>query len=150
MAKLTIVVGLPGSGKSYYINYRKEKYPGICVEDFMAHSIEDSINFTHSSHYQELIKSLQSGKDCIIADITFCKTIRRIDFIKTIRKDVKDVVLEWIFFENDLLQCQANILYRGRPKANEEINSAQYLSLRYIIPEATVVIPVWRPEKHTD
>lgn len=67
MPKLIVVVGLPGSGKSFYIDELQGGCQGVCADDYMANSHANSCRFTDSRHYANLICDLRNKKDCIIS-----------------------------------------------------------------------------------
>lgn len=143
MAKLIVVVGLPGSGKSHLIRQRQAECPGVCVQDFMANSHGHSHRFTDSRHYGDLVRDLRAGKDCVIADIAYCDTWSRVEVEGVIRQDVPGVTIEWQFFENDPARCEANVEWRGRSNAPEEKKKIRELARKYHIPPDASVIPVW-------
>ena len=144
MPKITIFVGLPAAGKSEAIKRLPRTTGGVYVEDFMANSIEHSERFTQSRHYVALVEALRAGHDCVIADVAYCDTWRRIEVEQVIRQDVVGIDLCWIFFENDLKQCKANIEHRNRPSWSDEIVTAEKLSARYFVPNGAVVRQVVR------
>jgi predicted kinase len=145
MAKLIVVVGLPGSGKSDYVQRLKASCPGVRAEDYMAESNDDSCRFTDSRHYRALVRALREGKDSVIAEIEYCDTWRRVEVEEVITRDAPGVTVEWHFFENNPSQCEANVDSRGRESAAEEKQKIRRLSRQYQIPPGAKVIPVWSP-----
>src|ERR1700693_3480498 len=108
MAKLIIVVGLPGSGKSAFLDPLRPSLPGLCIHDFMKDS-RGGAHFTHSQHYSALIEHLRAGRDCAIADREYCDTWTRIEIEQVVRVDIANIEIEWVFFAKDVEACQANI-----------------------------------------
>jgi len=147
MVKLTVVVGMPGSGKSHYIEKHKSHYPGTCTQDYMRNSYNNSIHFTDSQHYDKLVLNLRNGNDSIIADIEFCDTWRRVEIEEVIRRDVPGVEIEWRFFENDPAKCEANAETRARKNIDEEKKKIRELSRKYIVPPGAIVLRIWEPPK---
>jgi predicted kinase len=145
MAKLVVVVGMPGSGKSHYIRGLEPQFPGVCAHDYMANSHGDSPRFTDSRLYDDLVRALREGRDSLIADIEYCDTWRRVEVEEVIRRDVPGVEIEWRFFENDPARCEANAARRGRVGVSEERRKIRALSRKYQIPPGAIVIPVWAP-----
>lgn len=146
MAKLTIIVGLPGAGKSHRVDELRHVTSGICIPDFMKDSIEDSARFIHSQYYPQLIDDLRDGKDCVIADVAFCKTGRRAEAEQVVVHDVPGVTIEYEFFENDPAKCGINALHRNRRNVDEELQKIDDLSAEYDIPPGAKLLPVWSEE----
>jgi predicted kinase len=145
MPKLIVVIGLPGSGKSHYVHELRGSCQGVCAEDYMASSHNNSSRFTDSRHYADLIRDLRDGKDCVIADIEYCDTWRRVEVEEVVARDVPGVTIEWHCFENNPTQCNANVDSRNRKNAEEEKKKVRHLSQKYQIPFCAKVIPVWTP-----
>ncbi|MCB0337022.1 MAG: hypothetical protein KDD62_11980 [Bdellovibrionales bacterium] len=143
-SKLTIVVGLPGSGKSHYIRERSANVAGSCVEDYMAFPYDDSRHFTDSQYYSTLVSNLRGGKDCIIADIFFCDTALRNEAEQVIAKDCSSSIIEWIFFANDPKSCRENATRRNRKIVDHDLVMIDKLTRKYFIPLGSTELPVWR------
>lgn len=150
MAKLSVLVGCPGSGKSTFIEHFKEYYSGIRVQDFHSNAINHSPLFVNSRHYQSLINNLMEGKNCIIADIEYCRVARRQEVQDEIDTVIHNTEIEWIYFENDPSQCIRNVEKRNRPSKDEEIRKIRELSAQYQIPVGSKIIPVVRPAMDFD
>jgi hypothetical protein len=150
MAKLVVVVGMPGSGKSHYIKEQESHFPGVCAEDYMVNSHENSARFSDSQHYACLVCALREGKDSLIADIEYCDTWRRVEVEEVIRRDVPGVVIEWRFFENNPAMCEVNAESRARPNVAEEKRKIWDLSRKYQIPPGATTIPVWTRQPSDD
>jgi predicted kinase len=76
MAKLIIVVGLPGAGKSYYLDNHTEVRSlarDHVVHDFHSGAIGDLSAPEMSQHFQRLVLALHHGEDCAIADVALCR-----------------------------------------------------------------------------
>ena len=103
---------------------------------------QHSHRFTDSRHYPQLIRDLREGKDCLIADIAFCDTWRRIEAEQVVKCDVPSVEINWLFFENDPEKCKANARTRNRSNLKEELQNICELSKKYHIPLGVEVKPV--------
>jgi hypothetical protein len=145
MAKLIVVVGMPGSGKSNHVQELKRRCPGICAHDYMQKSHGNSPRFTDSRLYADLLGALREGKDSVIADIEFCDTLRRVEVEEIVSREVPGVEMEWHFFENDPIKCEANAGRRARKSFAEEKRKIWDLSRKYQIPPGAIIIPVWSP-----
>jgi predicted kinase len=78
MGKLIVVIGLPGSGKSHYVDrLLADGSVGWICHDFHADAYNDSKLVTDSRYLQELLEKLRTGHTCAIADIAFCDPTRR-------------------------------------------------------------------------
>jgi hypothetical protein len=64
--KLTVFVGLPGSGKSTRVNAMRSSVSGLCCEDFHANAFQDSPLVEKSRHYSALLEDIRAGRDCVI------------------------------------------------------------------------------------
>jgi hypothetical protein len=145
VATLTVVVGLPGSGKSRLLDRLRAACPGVVADDYHAAAHGGSPEVTDSRHYPALIAALRAGLDFYVADIAFTDSGRRLELDRVVRADVAGVVIEWVFFANDLGACLANVRRRGRESRAEEEEMAQWLAPRYFVPQHATVLPVWTP-----
>jgi len=160
--EVTFVIGLPGSGKSYLLEYYKS-HPFIeykIYDDWMewtldSHSVKE---FNSDIHYKELLDEISKGSDIMISCIYFCKLefLNKAEyFLKTKFPEIK---INKVYFENRPDKCEQNIKYRDKKnggywKPNEkgemwyygqiyedkplykrEIKIAQNLSKSYYIP----------------
>lgn len=93
MNKLVYLVGLPGSGKSYFANYLKEKfdykvYSSDCIrkELYGDEAIQGNPQKIFHILYQRLFKALKKDKNCIF-DATNVSQKNRINFLKELKKN---------------------------------------------------------------
>jgi hypothetical protein len=98
MCQLLIVIGLPGSGKSTYCSYFKDR---LIIDDFL-----------NTMFNGDLIKYLKEGKKIIINDPRLC--IKK-TFLRTMTQlerllDRKDICLFLMLVGID--QCRLNIMRR--------------------------------------
>ncbi len=142
---LTIIVGLPGAGKSTEVKKIRPSITGLCIEDFHADAFEDSDAVEHSRHYWALIEALLAGRDCVIADIAFCDSERRATLEDTIRERIPGVDIEWKFFDNDYEKCEKNIRFRSRQTLENDLENLKQFASKYIIPAGVQTIPIWQP-----
>lgn len=135
--ELIIVVGLPGSGKSYLIKQRfsdNNKY--IIFDDYKAGAVLDCSNFCFSRHYPELIRQMkQSEKDIVVTDIDFCDS----EFYS----NAKEILEWWIeklnlnyrirskFLKNEPEKCRKNVMKDNKRDINSRISMIDKYSLKY-------------------
>lgn len=146
MTKAIFIVGLPGSGKTYYAHQFANEIDAALFDDFKANAINDSSHFPFAETYAELINELRSGKNSIVSDIDFCKAEARSEASHCIKRLIPDVDIEWIFFENDPEKCCENIIRRAKTEGRKQsgpLNALEKYSKFYLNPEGSTVISVW-------
>jgi predicted kinase len=133
--KLTVIVGLPGSGKSTLVEEKKRFVTGLCVHDYHAAAHNDSPRVEDSRYYHGLIESLRAGHDCVIADIAFCDARRTVRLCEAFTGEVAGLRLEWIYFENAPDKCRSNIQRRARESVSSDLKALDEFAQLYRIPE---------------
>jgi|WetSurMetagenome_2_1015567.scaffolds.fasta_scaffold269440_1 hypothetical protein len=145
MAKVILIAGLPGSGKTEYGKTLEQQ--GIWfISDFNKDAINDDFRFPYSQHYGELIRRLQAGETCAIADIDFCRQEAQQEAEACIRAMVKDVEIEWRCFENDPQKCLENARRRNRPTFAAEEEKIRRYSHDYKILPHQKIFPIFDPK----
>ena len=142
-AEIILIAGLPGSGKTTYINAREQEGWSI-FDDFKANANNDSSAFRHSRNYEALVTALREGQKCLVTDIDFCKANSRPEAEAALRTQIPDLMLSWLFFENDFHACKANITRRADHRSRMICSTPQDCAL-YQTPIGGQVIPVWKP-----
>lgn len=121
---ITLLVGLPGSGKSHYIANSSTPY---------THIIDDPRSKS------ELPEKLEG--DMIIADCHLCREKTRETLNNIIAEMYPDASTHYVFFENNPKQCLKNVAYRNDGRVVEPtINN---YSRVYNIPEGSEVVAVF-------
>jgi predicted kinase len=143
--RLTVVVGLPGAGKSTLVNAMRSSVSGLCCEDFHANALHDSPLVENSRHYNALLEDIRTGLDCVIADIAFCDPKRRANLQQVINRQIPNSRVEWIYFENAPDKCRRNIERRARERLRDDLDALEKFQLLYRIPDGVTPIPV--PER---
>lgn len=145
MPTLTVVVGLPGSGKSHLLAaYPVANPAALVVDDYHAAPRHDSPAVEDGRAYPELVAALRAGRDALVADIAFTDHAARAEFARVLGAE-PGVELEWVFFENDLPACLANIARRDRASRDAEEWAARAFAPGYAVPPGVTPRPVWRP-----
>ena len=144
MLNVTIIVGLPASGKTTYIeNHLK----GAKVfDDFHKDAKNNSPFFEMSINYLPLIRALLNGGKCVIADVEFCRP-GNLDIVVQKLKEIEvifnlNIEIDHLFFENDAKKCKINALERGRAHHPEELAKIEELTKIYRIPEGAKIIRI--------
>jgi len=146
--KAIFLTGLPGSGKSCYIDSLQTD--AVIFDDYKAHAIDDNPSFDHGRRLKELLEVLRAGKSCIISDIDFCRTEAQREAESLLRAAVADVTIEWWCFENDPHRCEQNVLQRAksyRRDVRAELTNIHQYSSVYAMPAGAKILQVWRPSE---
>lgn len=129
MVEILMIIGYPGSGKSYKANSICESEPGkwIIVDDPK-----------DSSVIEKLVKE---NKNLIICDPHLCNSMTRRKARFQIRKWNSNVHITELFFENDIEKCWKNVQYRNDGRL---ITKNTLKSFKYNIPKNITPIPIWQ------
>lgn len=124
---VTFVIGLPGSGKTYFIEniINRDGFYELVIDDPTDPKLVD--------------EGIAEGKNMIIADPWLCNpNIRQFAYDKFYNAGW--FFVSTYFFENDQEKCRKNIEYRndGRLIKNLDV-------FNYSIPEGVDTIPIWTP-----
>jgi hypothetical protein len=148
--KVTIVIGLPGSGKTTYLNdHFSDRLPNGFFDDFHGGSLDGTGAFATSRHYEALKRKLKECQDCVISDIEYCRSERlraAEEGLRTISRDLGIAIeIAPLYFENNPNGCRHNVVHRfahegGRDYLIELLNIDD-LTKVYNCP-ATGVVPV--------
>jgi len=148
MQTITIIIGLPGSGKSTYIKNNSDKFKNAVIcDDYHKSSYDHSHEFKDSVYYQDLQKALKNSKDVVLTDIIWCKAER----LKILEKEINAIInklklivnIKFVYFENNPNACKINILKRNRTETVEkELKLVNELSKGYTIPHNASIISI--------
>ncbi len=144
MAKLNVIIGLPGSGKSFRLKelIKSGEIASDCVyHDYHADAPSDEVE--DSLHYDELIAKLKSGKNCAVADIAWCAKERREQFISIIKKAVPSVEIKIQCFEKKPDVCKRNVEYASKQRATRRIQKINEFAPDYDIPADVEILKIW-------
>jgi hypothetical protein len=147
--KILLVAGLPGSGKSTYL-LELERSGWLCFDDFKNLAINNSRRFRHSPLFAPLLTRLREGARCAITDIDFCRAESRAEAADVLRAEIPDLEIDWLYFSNDVADCAANIVRRGRPSLQEDLKQLSKYSACYQIPPNAPKRACYRMLSNTD
>jgi len=134
MAKITFILGLSGSGKTY-LSERLKKETGAEV---FTNLLSDDSSLT------ALVESLRDGKDCIVDEVRFCLAAYREQILKSLAQ-ITSLDMRWICYENDLETANWNVIHRtnkGDPEGHLDINLR--LHPHYTYPANAEIVPIQR------
>ena len=134
MAKITFILGLSGSGKTY-LSERLKKETGA---EIFTNLLADESGLT------ALVESLQDGKDCIVDEVRFCLQAYREQILQSLSQ-ITSLDMRWICYENDLETANWNVIHRtnkGDPEGHLDINLR--LHPHYTYPANAEIVPIQR------
>jgi ABC-type oligopeptide transport system ATPase subunit len=128
-----LLVGGPGCGKTFYGNNLHQK---LGPTSYFIDDIEDL----------EEIKEVERHSTIIIADPHLCNEKIRNKAVMWLKKNYGDVVVDFVFFENNEEQCRKNVELRRQQGDNRKVEaSIRRFAKIYQVPPGHIPIPVWRP-----
>src|SRR5688500_9530678 len=134
--KIVILVGLPGSGKTYL-------GAKMVQEDEVNRIYLDDISIIGLDKLKDAI-DLYSWEYIIFSDVFMCRERDRIGAEKWLKENAAKYELEWIFFENAPDKCFANVKRRNASGDHRKVEELiKDLTKRYKIPEGVTVREVY-------
>ena len=134
MAKITFILGLSGSGKTYLSDRLKKETGAQVFNNLLA----------DASGLNALIESLRDGKDCIVDEVRFCLPAYREQILQSLSQ-ITSLDMRWICYENDLETANWNVIHRtnkGDPEGHLDINLR--LHPHYTYPANAEIVPIQR------
>jgi predicted kinase len=135
---ILVLVGLPGSGKTT-LSEKLEAEGWLVFDDYKANAIDDCSHFRKSKHFESLLVSLHAGRNCVVADVDFCKAEARTEAEQVLRDEVPDMEVRWIYFSNDIASCEANIRHQKGRNFEDRLTAIHRYSSQYTIPSGAEV-----------
>ncbi|CAN5748172.1 hypothetical protein BH11PAT2_BH11PAT2_01380 [soil metagenome] len=155
MQKVIFITGMPGSGKTTYLNNHTAEFSDALICDDYYKSALDAdrprkfVGFKGSAYYEDVKEALANGRDVVMADIVFYED----ELGREAREGLEALIAElgtrvdidYRYFENDAEACIANIVRRDRPERVEsELKFVTENRDSYRIPKNATVLPVYR------
>ena len=115
VGKLLIVIGLPGSGKTTYIQSFVKDNPEYSVyDDYQGETYNHDSDPRLSKHFGSLVSTLKQAKSAVVSDIRYCVSYELNLFLAAILSSAPDTRIEFIYFENNPELCKQNVYARAR------------------------------------
>ncbi len=108
MPKLTIIVGMAGSGKTVLRKELAQQYGCKGFSDATLTHHDDSKRAGHKC-LGEVVARLYRNEDCVIDETHLTHEPFRVEFQRFCRDFLPDVQLHWIFINIDVLACANNL-----------------------------------------
>ena len=135
MAKLTFLLGLCGSGKTYIAERLAVQTGAELFTDFLQ---------DQNKNLPVLVKNLISGIDFIIDEWKYSIPRFR-DKILADLVDVPNLQVEWICFENDRTSADWNVVHRtNKADAEGHLRINEFLSDVYQYPAQAQILKITR------
>jgi predicted kinase len=151
MAKVILIAGLPGSGKTTYgYKLKAEVNAADFVDDYHAKAIENSPKFENGRQYEQLICGLKKGETWIASDIAWCLPEKRREVEKALRAVVPGVIIEWHFMATDEEKCRKRVEKRRRATYSDELRKITDLCPYYHIPPGSKVVESYESTAELD
>jgi guanylate kinase len=134
MSKLIMIVGLPCSGKTTYINKYFVDKNYIIFDDMIKEK---------GNTKEAVIEALNKNNNVVVADPYLVMQDIRTAAKHSIQSKVKDVKIFWIYFENNLTKCLKNLERRIKKGDNRKVKEfIKSLSKEYTIPSKVKIITI--------
>lgn len=117
--EVIIIIGLPGSGKTYLGKALSKQYN---------YPFFDDVSLEKTGAMIKMKEAISNKKSFIVADPYLCY----VDIQNKLKGMLKGYDVEWIYFENDPQQCLINSAGRENKKVK---NLIKQLSKNYYIPD---------------
>lgn len=126
---IILVIGLPGSGKTYYCNNLDSSRFNVFDD------IETLDNLPATDDQRILV--LSSPRFCYPGILRLCK--------EYLLKQYDGCVIECIYFENAPAKCLKNVVYRNDGRRVE--NTITSMSKYYKIPSGIIPLIIWQGDE---
>lgn len=136
--KLVIVVGLPGAGKTTYMESLERKGEiAVFYDDYQADAPEKAKSPYLSRYYSQMVAELKRGKTVAASDIRYCVQKELNALIASVISAVPETVFDIRYFKNDPDKCRANVIKRNRKSTDWEFKLIDEYSPQYDPPSLT-------------
>lgn len=135
VAKVTFIVGLAGSGKSFYAERLSQATGATIFEGTEG----------NKAVKEKMLAHLANGGSCIVEEIAYCLPSRREAIVSNLCAILPEIEIEWICFENDMESANWNVKHRrNKEDARGHLRINQCYYGLYIYPGGATVLPIVR------
>lgn len=139
IAKITLLVGLPGSGKSTLGNILAKESDSYFLDDISNQTSDINLFFA------DFFQTHQNIQHLIVSDVYFCyeKTLKKAQNI--LNNHFPNAILDVIYFENSYQKCLNNINYRiSLGDDRKVLEFLSNTSKTYTIPNHIQPVSIWQ------
>ena len=144
MAKVTFILGLCASGKTYQAKKLAKIETALLIDE----GLNPYVNPPFGKLYKKLIDSLKKGRNVVAIEIALCDVSIRSKLVSFIETDASDAEIKWVCIENDLNQANKNIEYRiskGEKGSPGHYDINERVSRIYTYPDGAEIIQTFNP-----
>lgn len=141
--RLIVLAGLPGSGKTTYIEGLKKQgqIDNFCDDYQYGPTRSQMPELTDID--RQLIAGLQKGETWLVADVRYCDKSERAKLAEAMVQNVPGLKISYEYFENRPDLCELNVITRNRGVVSREQNLMYYYTKLYNIPRNAKVLKVY-------
>lgn len=139
IAKITLLVGLPGSGKSTLGNILAKESDSYFLDDISNQTSDINLFFA------DFFQTHQNIQHLIVSDVYFCyeKTLKKAQDI--LNNHFPNAIIDVIYFENSYQKCLNNINYRiSLGDDRKVLEFLSNTSKTYTIPSHIQPVSIWQ------
>ncbi|MXG92061.1 AAA family ATPase [Nocardioides flavescens] len=142
VGRLFAPVGLPGSGKSTYLqtHFDVERQDVLVLDDHQANAIANSPDPQWSRGRGAATDALRDGRSVVISDVAYCHAAALERLVDVMKQDVPGVDVEVTYFANDPCGAKHNVRLGGRRTMDRELGLIDLLSPDYRPPDDAMPI----------
>lgn len=136
--KITFLVGLPGSGKTFLGEQLAEDPNVTYLDDITVKGGLDELDYA--------VNAL-GATDIVVSDVFLCRERDRTSALKHLKRIAPGYEVVWVFFENAPEKCVKNVRHRAKSGDERLVEGLiRELTREYVIPECVPVREIWQPK----